>query len=193
MGFGKCVNSKLLTQDFKKVTAIDGSKKALEKLKKRIKSKNLNTIHGYFEDIQIDEKFDTIVMGHIMEHVVDPVLVMEKYKNNLTPNGRIIISVPNANSYHRIAAVKMGLLQSVYELNENDIKIGHRRVYDFPKLKKDIKKAGLKLIKREGYWIKLLPNIQIQEQWSKDQIKVYMGMGRDYPEHAAEIIAICSK
>lgn len=183
--------TKLILDDFESITVIDGSEYAINRLKKQTNSNKINTIIGYFEEVQLNEKFDTIIMGHILEHVDDPVYILNKFKVYLKENGNIIITVPNANSFHRIAGVKMGLLKSIYELNETDKRIGHKRVYDFLKIKNDIENSGLKIVKRDGYWLKFLSNKQIEENWDKSLIQTYMELGSEFIDNAAEIVIVC--
>ena len=89
-------------------------------------------------------------MEHILEHVDEPVNLIKKAKNWLVDDGVILIGVPNAFSIHRLAAVKMGLLKSPFELNERDFKLGHQRVYSLDALENDIYKANLKIIEKGG-------------------------------------------
>jgi 2-polyprenyl-3-methyl-5-hydroxy-6-metoxy-1,4-benzoquinol methylase len=185
--------TKLLSKAFEKVVAVDGSHIALLRLRKHLRSSNVTLIEGLFEHVFIDETFDTIFMGHILEHVKDPVIILKKYANNLTPHGRIIITVPNALSLHRIAAVSMGILKNPHEVTKQDISIGHRRVYDRKLLHRDISRAGLHVFADDGYWLKLLSNAQITRQWTKEQIMVYMEMGRSFQDNCAELVAVCIK
>ena len=69
-----------------------------------------------FEDFRPAEAFDVVVMEHVLEHVEDPVGILKLAKPWLAPGGQVVIGVPNAHSFHRLAAVKMGLLKDVYEL-----------------------------------------------------------------------------
>lgn len=48
----------------------------------------------------------------------------------------------------------MGLLEMEKQLNEGDIRIGHRRVYDMKSLKNDFMDAGLEIVTSGGYWLK---------------------------------------
>lgn len=185
--------TKLLLDDFESITVVDGSKNAVNRLKLQIGSNKVETIVSYFEDIKLNRKFDTLLMGHILEHVDDPVYILDKFKSCLTDKGRIIITVPNAKSFHRIAGVKMGYLKSIYELNETDKRIGHKRVYDFERLKTDIEKSKLNISTRDGYWLKFLNNKQIEESWNDELIKVYMELGSQFLENAAEIVVVCEK
>ncbi|MHC1682482.1 MAG: class I SAM-dependent methyltransferase [Clostridiaceae bacterium] len=183
----------LLLKDFRFLTVVDGSEVAIKRLMDNIKNENLTTIVGFFENIELDKEYDIILMGHILEHVENPSYILSKYKNYLKKDGRILITVPNAKSFHRLAAVKMGILDSEYSLNDSDINHGHKRVYDYEKLKCDIEKSGLKIEKRDGYMIKFLSNKQIEENWNNELITTYMEMGSEFVENAAEITVVCKK
>ena len=44
---------------------------------------------------QINEKFDVITMFHVLEHLENPIEVLEQLKQKLNKNGKFIIEVPN--------------------------------------------------------------------------------------------------
>lgn len=104
--------------------------------------------------------------------------------------GRILAAVPNCNSIHRQAAVKMGLLSSAKELNDMDRYHGHRRVYSYREFKEDFMAAGLSVKKSGGYWLKPLSNKQIEETWDPAMIESFMELGECYPDIAAEIYVV---
>ena len=52
-------------------------------------------IVGFAEDYDITEKFDSIWVSHVMEHLVDPIKFLNKIQKNLTPNGFVFIEIPN--------------------------------------------------------------------------------------------------
>lgn len=45
----------------------------------------------------INEKFDIITSFHVIEHIKEPLIILEKLKNLLENNGKLIIEVLNAN------------------------------------------------------------------------------------------------
>ncbi|MCX6791671.1 MAG: class I SAM-dependent methyltransferase [Candidatus Gottesmanbacteria bacterium] len=183
----------ILANYFKHVVAIDGSHVALERLKKYVRDPNIRIINGLFEQVSLDDQFDTIFVGHTLEHVEHPVVILNKYAKNLAPHGRMIITVPNALSIHRLAAVSMGILKSPYEVTKQDISLGHRRVYDRTILHHDIKRAGLHVYADDGYWLKPLSNAQIAHQWSAKQLRVFMELGRNFLNNCAELVVVCTK
>lgn len=87
----------------------------------------------------------------------------------------------------------MGLLNTVHDLNETDLRNGHRRVYDNTSFQQDFVSAGLKIIKSGGYWLKPLSNAQLERDWTEDMITAYLKIGELYPNIAAEIYVIAEK
>lgn len=49
-------------------------------------------------DYEADRQYDVIVMGDVLEHVIEPVRVLKKIKQMLKENGVLWISTPNYNS-----------------------------------------------------------------------------------------------
>jgi 2-polyprenyl-3-methyl-5-hydroxy-6-metoxy-1,4-benzoquinol methylase len=145
------------------------------------------------EDFAAPMQYDFILMDHILEHVADPVPVLKKVKTFLKEDGVFIVGVPNAKSFHRLAAVKMGYLKSIYELNQRDHELGHYRVYDFDSLERDVKAAGFNVREKTGVFFKPLSNKQIQENWNQDMIEGFYQLGFDFPDHTAEIYIIAGK
>ena len=190
LGSGSGEMTKYLVDEFEHLTSVDGSKILIDAMPIYT---NHTKIHSFFEDYEPNKKFNTIVMEHILEHVDNPHEVLMLAKEWLEEDGVIIIGVPNALSFHRLAAVKMGLLKSPFELNERDYKVGHQRVYSQDTILNEIKKADLKVEKISGIFFKPLSNGQIETNWSKDMIKGFYELGKDFPNNCAEIYAICKK
>lgn len=170
------------------LTVVEGAKKFCIDLKKRYPK--IKVHHSLFEDFKIKEKFDNIILGHVLEHVDNPVQILKHVKKNLAKGGVILAAVPNADSIHRQAAVKMGLLKKVNSMNELDVYHGHKRVYSIDELKNDFINAGLKIKKIGGYWLKPISNKQIDSAWTSEMIDSFMVLGEKYPKIAAEIYIV---
>lgn len=144
-----------------------------------------------FEDFELSRGgYDNIILGHVLEHVIDPVDILKKCGTWLNPGGRILAAVPNSESIHRQAAVMMGMLSSTKQLNETDERNGHRRVYDMKMLQTDFEDAGLKIVKTGGYWLKPLSNSQVDATWDLEMVNAFLQMGEKYPEIAGEIYVV---
>lgn len=181
--------TQFLIEDFANLTVVEGSADLLGQIPDRY---NLKKVHALFEDFNPGRRFNTIIMEHILEHVNDPLALLRKAKEWLLPGGKILIGVPNGHSVHRLVAVKMGLLAHPCELNSRDHDLGHRRVYTQDTLRSDIENAGFTVVEMGGVFFKPLSNKQIQDYWTEDMIAGFHKLGRDFPEHAAELYAVCS-
>lgn len=109
LGPAEGVMTECLYGKFHDYSAVEGSALFCESLRERFP--RLNVIHALFEEFRPGKRYDNILMGHVLEHVKDPVQILSQAKEWLTPGGRIMAAVPNARSLHRQAAVIMGLLK----------------------------------------------------------------------------------
>lgn len=182
-----------LLRHFNRVVAVDGSKDAIVSLKKRFKDSKLEAIHSYFEELKTDEKFDTIVLAHILEHVDNPDGILKIAKSFLKSDGILIIDVPNGMSLHRQIGVQMGMLKKATALNEADHSIGHKRVYTPETFQKQVRDAGLKIQKFGGIFLKVLSNGQMDELFNDEQKRAFLEIGKKNPELASEIYIVAGK
>ena len=178
----------ILYREFQDYTVVDASTDFIKSIKDR--HPNIEAVVSLFEEYNPVRKYKFITLGHVLEHVDDPVQIIEKCKGWLEPDGIVLAAVPNANSLHRQVGVMMGMISNVKELNKGDIKIGHRRVYDKDMLIRDFNKGGMKIIKSGGYWLKPMDNAHIEKNWSEKLIYCYMKMGEKYPEIACNIYVV---
>lgn len=179
--------TKHLVNCFENVTSIEGSKTLFDSIPN---FNNLTKIHSLFEDFETSDKFDTIILNHVLEHIENPIELLIKIRDWLSINGVLIVGVPNAKSFHRLAAVKMGLLNSEYDLNERDISLGHYRVYDFNLLKDHALNAGYQIEYSGGVFLKFLSNNQIENSLSDEIINAYFSLGNEFKENSAEIFVV---
>lgn len=85
----------LLLQEIKKkglkVKGIEPSKEA----SKRARLRNLNVTEGYFNKDAFNEKFDAIVLSHVLEHIEEPEKIIEAIKEVLNPGGFLLLTQTN--------------------------------------------------------------------------------------------------
>ncbi|MDR2407156.1 MAG: class I SAM-dependent methyltransferase [Bacteroidales bacterium] len=150
----------MLASKFKRTVGIDASKKRLDKCKNLYADVEFH--HALIEEFTTDEKFDTITMLNILEHVNNPVEVLQKAESLLAPDGIIIVHVPNAHAVNRKIAKIMGTLESCEELSPFDINVaGHRRSYTMKTLHDEVVNAGLNVINGGGVFYKMLSTPQM--------------------------------
>lgn len=180
-----------LCKIYKNVIAVDASDDLIEKAKKR--APQATYFQSLFEDYTPTTTFDTIIMGHVLEHVIDPIFILNRVKEWLNPKGIILITVPNGESIHRRIGVEMGMLKFNNELNEDDIKAGHRRVFTIQTLRTTIISAGMNILKEEGVLIKPLSNRQMFD-WPDQLFEAYYKLSKKLPsEFGGELFVICER
>jgi SAM-dependent methyltransferase len=172
--------------------AVDGSPKFVDQLT-ALGHPNLVARCSLFEELVCDTKFETVLLAHILEHVDNPVEIIRVGKKHVADGGVILIDVPNADSFHRLAGVRMGLLKKKDDLNETDHKLGHRRVYTVELMKKHIETAELRIREWGGCFLKTVSNAQMEESWTREMMDAYFELGREFPGNAAEIFFVCEK
>lgn len=190
MGPAEGVMTELLVASGLDVTVVEGSALFCDSL--RLRFPTLHVHHALFEQFEPARRFDTIVLGHVLEHVQNPVGILRSVERWLNPGGCIFAAVPNARSLHRQAAVIMGLLPAENALNATDIHHGHRRVFDPESFRGVFLQAGLRIEVFGGYWLKPVSNAQIEAHWSAKMTEAFMQLGERYPDIAGEIYVVAT-
>ncbi len=65
-----------------------------------VKEAHLELIRATFDDVKADlGKFDVVTMWHVLEHIPDPKTLLQGVLDVLSPDGTMVISVPNFASW----------------------------------------------------------------------------------------------
>ena len=190
LGIGFGMTTVKFSKYFKRHLVIDGSYEMIDRFKKNHIDCSAEIVEAFFEEFDTDERFKTIVMGFVLEHVENPSFILERYKKILKDGGRIFITVPNAESLNRRVALEAGMIDSMDFLSDGDLMVGHRRVFSVEVLKKMIDSCGLNLERVEGIFLKPFTTSQIESlKLSEDILAAMVKMGRNYPELSAALLA----
>lgn len=186
MGYGDGAWTGHLIERFGQSYIVDASFQLLETARTLYGDK-VTAYCSYFEEFEAPMLFDSVICTYVLEHVVDPVLVLSRSRGWLKPDGLLLVAVPNATSLHRRLAVAMGLQTDVHQLGESDAGIGHRRVYDAPKMEVDLSAAGFRIEKRAPMMFKPLPNALLASL-NEAQLKGMFELGFDIPQDQRGIL-----
>ncbi len=158
LGYGDGIVTRALVEDGREVTVVEGAATLIERLKQTWPTQ-VHACHALFEAFDPGAaRFDAIIASHVLEHVADPVALLERLRNWLAPGGRLLVVVPNRESLHRRLAVIMGLQPALDSLSARDGVVGHRRVYSLATLRHDIEEAGYTERSSRGFFLKPLAN-----------------------------------
>ncbi|MFH1519344.1 MAG: class I SAM-dependent methyltransferase [Candidatus Omnitrophota bacterium] len=107
-----------------------------------------------------ENSFDYILCLDVLEHLMRPDVILNKLKRYLSPNGEIIISIPNiARFEHRLK-----LLSGIFDYSEcGALSKGHLRFFTYKTAKVLIESSGYKIkaVKSTGlgFIIKIFPGL----------------------------------
>ena len=204
----------MFRERFPRVVGVDASGKHLAEARRRCP--NVEFHESLIEDLELPERFDSVLMLDILEHVVDPVVAIRKAATCLKDDGVMIMHVPNSQALNRKIAVIMGTLTSCEELSPFDLQIaGHRRSYDTRSLSEDVRRAGLRVTAIGGIFLKMLSTAQMdwflnnglwaeggfgwgrvggpQKDWRDEFCRACYEMGKKRPEDCNVIYACAMK
>lgn len=194
VGCGDGVHTVQIAKDFDRTIVIDMSPKFIDEARRRVRSElpsaYVEFICSSIEDCSVTRSLppqvDAIFLMSILEHLEFPVQVLFGLKKYLDTHGRLLISVPNANSHHRLLGVAMGMLAAPDAMNAQDAILGHQRVYNMNTLRHHLKAAGLERGPFAGNFSKPLSARQM-EDWDPLILDGLAKLGKGDPSHAADL------
>lgn len=190
LGLGHGFAALVFAGHFSRHAILEGSPAVIAHFQKKHPDFGAEIIETYFEDYSTEEKFDAIVMGFVLEHVEEPVALLRRYREFLTPGGRIYVAVPNAESMNRQLGHLAGLLPDLFHLSQNDQDLGHRRFFTTERLREDIGKAGGQIVRLEGIYLKPFTTTQLVSLNLDERIlDALCQLGIRYPELCCGLLA----
>ena len=183
---------------FDDITCVEASDDAIHVARERLGNK-VKFVHSLFEEAELPDKYDNIVLTHVLEHIDDPVMVLKRINDEwLADGGHFFLVCPNANAPSRQIAVKMGLITHNSAVTPAEKEHGHRCTYTLDTLERDAQDAGLKVVCRSGIFFKALANFQWDKLLRTDIIsKEYLDgcyqLGQQYPDLCSSIFLMCEK
>jgi 2-polyprenyl-3-methyl-5-hydroxy-6-metoxy-1,4-benzoquinol methylase len=183
---------------FDDITCVDASIEAMEEARRRL-GEDVEFVHGTFETVALERRFRNIVITHVLEHVDDPVRILQRANDEwLEPDGRLFLVCPNANAPSRQIAVNMGLITHNAAVTADEARHGHQRTYSIDTLQRDAAAAGLSVAHVSGIFFKAMANFQFDRLMKTDIISpAYLDgcyqLGLRYPDLCASIFVLCER
>ena len=196
LGSSRGIFTRRFVEHFDDITCVEASDAAAAESRELLGSK-ANVITSLFEEVSLNGQFENIVMTHVLEHLDDPVGVLQRVNSEwLAPNGYFFLVCPNANAPSRQIAVKMGLISHNSAVTPAEAEHGHRCTYSLDTLERDAVAAGLQVVHRSGIFFKALANFQWDqllqtEIISKDYLDGCFKLGQLYPDLCSSIFLLC--
>lgn len=156
LGYGDGVTLSKLSPLTASYSVIEGAASLISQVRDRFP--DVDAIHALFETYEAAFPFQKVLALHVLEHVHDPVSLLQHMSRWIADDGELIIVVPNRDSLHRRLAVLMGLQPQRDSLSSRDVVVGHQRVYSLELLREHLCSSGYRVIEERGFFLKTLPN-----------------------------------
>ena len=125
---------------------------------------NVRVIEAFLEDAHLaSERFDMIVVGCLLHEVDDPQSLLAAVHRHCGPQTLLHLSVPNANSLHRLLAVAMGLIDCPKALSSTQVTMQQRGTYDSQALNAELNGAGFQVTDSGSLFVKPFTHAQMQQ------------------------------
>ena len=181
-----------LLERFERFHTVDAVDHLIEQLQRRYQGRVRGFVSLFEQFEPPGDGYDTVVLGHVLEHVHDPAGLLVRCRGWLRPGGRLVILVPNASSLHRQVGVALGHLGAVTDMSPGDELLGHRRVYTSDALRAEVQAAGFDRVQLDGLFLKPLSNGQM-DAFSDELRRAFFSLGSAAPEVACIISCVAEK
>jgi 2-polyprenyl-3-methyl-5-hydroxy-6-metoxy-1,4-benzoquinol methylase len=193
LGIGHGITINHFSNYYKDYLVIDASLAVIDHFKESYPQNTAVIQETYFEKFESSRQFDVIIMGFIMEHVDDPDVILQYYKQFLRQGGKLFITVPNAEVMNRRLGNLAGDLPDMQLLSEHDLACGHQRYYTVQSLTDQVNRNGYHINRIEGIYLKPLSTSQmISLNLPQKYIDALCKLGVDYPELCCGILVECT-
>ncbi|MBZ8119936.1 class I SAM-dependent methyltransferase [Roseovarius sp. LXJ103] len=190
LGLGHGFTTQIFAQHFDRHLVLEGSQEVIGTFQAKSPDCSAKITQTWFERFETSERFDTIVMGFVLEHVDDPVAILRQYRDFLAPGGKMFLAVPNAEVLNRRLGHAAGALDDITYLSEHDHLLGHQRYYTVDTFTAHINAAGYKVDRMEGIYLKpFMTQQMIALNLEPAYIDALCQIGVHYPELSCGLLA----
>jgi 2-polyprenyl-3-methyl-5-hydroxy-6-metoxy-1,4-benzoquinol methylase len=188
--------TKRLLPYFADITCVEASDEAVASASRDLGGK-VKFINSSFESARLPERYDNIVLTHVLEHLDEPVATLKRINEEwLSENGRLFLVCPNAHAPSRQIAVRMGVVSHNSAVTPAEREHGHRITYSLDTLERDARAGGLRIVYRSGIFFKALANFQWDQLLatniiSQQYLDACYEVGQLYPDLCSSIFLLC--
>lgn len=140
------------------------------------------------------ERLDAIVMSSLLHEVGDPMTLFAAAKTLASAETILHVVVPNARSFHRVLAVAMGLVDSVFARSATQERMQQAGLYDLETLQALLRRGGFDVLEAVTFFVKPFTHAQLaalyQQRFLTDQmLDGLYAMSDQLPGMGSEIYA----
>jgi len=188
---------------FKRWVVIEPASVFAQKARARATTEpRLLVVEGYCEDPEVGKAvrergpFDVVLLSGVLQDVDDPAKLLRLSLAPAAPGAHVLVTTPNALSFHRLLAVEMGLMPNPHSLSPRNLRFRQNVVFDSESLRKLLEEGGVHNLQFEGYMFKPFTHAQMARALEFLPAGASEGLdrlGQKFPEHGAEIAYVGTK
>jgi 2-polyprenyl-3-methyl-5-hydroxy-6-metoxy-1,4-benzoquinol methylase len=107
------------------------------------------------------ERYDCIIMASLLHEVGDSLGLLRCAARLCHPDTLVHVNVPNAHSFHRLLALEMGIIDSLYERSGTQERMQQSHTFDLERLGKLAAEAGFSVVAGGSFFIKPFTHAQM--------------------------------
>lgn len=157
--FGHC-------DDFEQFTVVESVGEFAAAARERADGR-VAVIEGYFERVgellESRRPYDFVVCSSLLHEVPDPDVLAASIRGVCEPRTVVHFNVPNVRSFHRLLAVEMGVIPSVFEKSGMERTFGRHAQFDLQRLVGLLRRHGFRELEAGTYFLK--PFTHRQMDW----------------------------
>ena len=162
-----------LAQDFPKVRVVAGT---LETTVEQLSS----------------QPYDFIVLSSLLHEVVDAAEILRATRCLCSETTVVHVNVPNAWSFHRVLALEMGLIETVYQKSGVQLQMQQSRTFDLDSLSRLATDCGFRSVEQGTFFVKPFTHAQMAALQNcgfltEQMLEGLYRMSTRFPLHGSEI------
>lgn len=161
----------------------------------KVKQNNkVKIVQGFLEDAteQLQGDYDLILLSSLLHEVPDVEALMLSAKALCSAHTLVHVNVPNAKSMHRLLALEMGLIDTLYAPSELQKTFKQPRIFDLQSLKTLADLTGFAVVSEGSFFMKPFTHAQMHTLAQSGFANQAMldglwALTKHFPENGSEI------
>jgi SAM-dependent methyltransferase len=152
--------------DFDAFTVVEPSHRFVEHARQLAAAdKRVTIVEGFVEEVGphlAGASFDLVVVSSLLHEVPKPDALLTRIRTLCGPSTVVHLNVPNVRSFHRLLALEMGMIESVFSRSQTEARFDRHTRFDMESLRVMLEAHDFEILDSGTYFIKPFTNEQIE-------------------------------